>query len=99
MKKCSPKRHGCKLLSAGTMTAYMFALHLAQWGSRSLFDLVGSTVIEITNSNNYVLWYNHGGYALRLNSPLSYTLLRSMGLFGYRLVVLTGQFGPVHLQK
>lgn len=81
------------------MTAYMFGLHLAQSGSRSLSDPVGSTAIEITNSSNYVLWYSNRGYVLRLNSPLSYTLLRSMGLFGYRLVVLTGQFGPVHLQK
>lgn len=32
-KKWSPKRHSCKLFSADTMTAYMFALHPAQLGS------------------------------------------------------------------
>lgn len=40
---------------------------------------------------------SHKGYALRLNFLLSYTLLRSMGLSGYRLVVLTIQFALVHL--
>lgn len=81
------------------MTAYMFVLHLAQSGSRSLFDPVGSAAIEITKSDNYVLWDSHSKYTLRLNSPLSYNLLRSMGLFQYRLLVLLGQFGPYHLQK
>lgn len=97
MRKCSPKRHSCKLVSAGTMTAYMFALHPAQLGSRSLFGPVGSAAIEITNSNNYTLWYSHRVHVLRLSSSLSYTQLRSMGLFGYRLVVLTGPFRLVHL--
>ena len=34
---------------------------------------MGSTAIEIANSNNYALWCSHRGCMLRLNTPLSYT--------------------------